>query len=401
MKKALLYTLFISTAGFAQDAKIDSLNIGSKSNDTTEKVKEGFNFNGYVDINYFHNLNRPQNGTNLGASGYERAFDQKADQFQIGLVQTKISYTHQKSEAVVDLVFGPHADLGNYGNVVGPLGATTSLAIKQAYFNWKATKKLVFTAGQFGTHVGYEVIDAPLNFHYSLNNLFNNGPFYHIGAKAAYSFTEKVTLMAGLVNNWDNLYDNNKYKTIISQLAFVANDKTKLFLNYVGGDETTMKDVNGNTLLKNDSLHGFKQLIDLVGNFQLTEKFYIGINGVLGQLGYNNNGLREKRNWGGAALYVNYAFTDKFTLGARADYLDNTQGVQYIGNTDVVSGTLTGIIKVADDHLHIKPEVRFDNYKKRSYIGPDTGNIQQFMDRNGNFTLSQQITVGMALVYKF
>jgi hypothetical protein len=369
-----------------------TVNIAFGQTDSTAESNGKFTFSGYVDVNYFHNMNNPQNGTNLGASGFERAFDQKAEQFQIGLVQTKINYTHKKSEAVVDLVFGPHADLGNYGNTVGPLGGTTSLAIKQAYFNYKATKKLTFTAGQFGTHIGYEVIDAPLNFHYSLNNLFNNGPFYHIGAKLTYAMNDKLSIMGGVVNNWDNLYDNNQFKTAIAQIAYAVNDNTKLYLNYIGGDETTQANFNSG-----DTLNVVKQMIDFVGTFQITPKFNVGFNGVIGQLGYNDTAnVRMAKNWGGAALYLNYKFKPKFTLGARVDFLDNTQGVQYIGKTDVVSGTLTGLITAADGHLLIKPEIRMDQYKVN-----EGNNNQQFMDANGDYTKSSQMTVGIAFVYKY
>ena len=407
MKRILLAgSILIAGLTFSQTAEDEKHS--KPSADSTKEYKGAFTFNGYLDVNYFQNLNNPQSGNNFGASGFERAFDQKAGQFQIGLVQTKISYVHKTTEAVVDLVFGPHADLGNYGNVVGPLGSTTSLAIKQAYFNWKATSKLTFTAGQFGTHIGYEVIDAPLNFHYSLNNLFNNGPFYHTGVKATFAFNDKVSLMGGIVNNWDNLYDNNQFKTVIAQLALSPNDNTKLYFNYIGGDEDTQAHFNSG-----DNSNSFKQALDFVGTFQLTKRFNVGLNGIIGQLGYDVADKREIRNWGGAALYLNYAVTKKFNLGARFDYLDNTQGVQYIKHrelstdpsatigTDVMSGTLTGVFKVDDEHLLIKPEIRFDNYKKIAYTGVDTGNIQQFMDKNGNYTKSSQISVGLALVYKF
>lgn len=169
------------------------------SQDTVDKGD--FVFSGYTDVNYFYNLNRPLSGSNTGTSDFARAFDQREGQFQLGLLQTKMTYTYKKSMMVADLVFGPHADLGNYGNLVGPLGSTTSLAIKQAYFTCAASDKLTLTAGQFGTHIGYEVIDAPLNFNYSLSNLFNNGPFYHIGVKAEYALHSKLALMLGVVNN--------------------------------------------------------------------------------------------------------------------------------------------------------------------------------------------------------
>lgn len=343
--------------------------------------KGQFAFSGYADVNYFKNLNNPASGKNTGASGFARAFDQRENQFQLGLVQGKMTYIYKKSTLVTDLVFGPHADLGNYGNVVGPLGSTTSLAIKQAYITQGFGDKWLLTAGQFGTHVGYEVIDAPVNFNYSLSNLFNNGPFYHIGLKAEYLLTSKVTLMAGVVNNWDNLYDNNKFKTAIAQVKFAPSDKATMYLNYVGGNETTQSSFN-----KSDSLHTFKQLLDYVLNYQVTKKFYVGLNAVIGQVNAKDTTL----NWGGAALYVNYAFTDKFTLGARADYFDNTQGVMYIGNTQVQSYTLTGKITLADGRLAFKPELRYDIY----------GN-KQFEDNNGNYSRNNQLTLGAAAVYKF
>ena len=177
MKKALttLFSLFLGFSAFSQEKAED---------------KGKFTFSGYIDSYYMTNFNNPRNMKNTGASGTARAFDQKTG-FSLGLVQTKIAYATSKSDVVVDLAFGPNADLGNYGNAFGPLGNGTSLAIKQAYFNWKATDKLTFTAGQFGTHIGYEVIDAPVNYHYSLSNLFNNGPFYHVGVKAAYAVSDK------------------------------------------------------------------------------------------------------------------------------------------------------------------------------------------------------------------
>jgi hypothetical protein len=106
-------------------------------------------------------------------------------------------------------------------------------------------------------------------------------------------------------------------------------------------------------------------------------------------------------NWGGAALYLNNKFSDLFTLGIRIDWLDNTEGVQYIGNTDVISATITGQFTVANNHLFLKPEVRFDNYKKINYQGDVGNDVQQFMDSKGNFTKNTQLTLGLGLVYKF
>ncbi|WP_420154510.1 porin, partial [Siphonobacter sp.] len=225
-----------------------------------EKKEEGkITFSGYLDTYYMFNFNNPASRSNLGTSGPSsdvpsvmtpgnaRAFDQKSGQFSLGLIQTKVAYTNDKIDAVADLTFGPNADLGNYGNYVGPLGAgSTSLAIKQAYLTYKFSSKFSVTAGQFGTHIGYEVIDAPVNYNYSLSNLFNNGPFYHIGAKAQYSFSDRAYLMAGVVNNIDNLNDNNKAKAIISQFFFSPATNWNVYVNWIGSNEA-MPDSLGKT----------------------------------------------------------------------------------------------------------------------------------------------------------
>jgi hypothetical protein len=149
-----------------------------------EEVDGKLTISGYLDSYYFHNFNNPASRDNMGQSGVGRGFDRRVDQFALGMVQTVFTYKNKKSEAVADLAFGPSAQYGNYGNVpnFNPLygwavgnDVFTALLIKQAYFKYNATDKLSFTAGQFGTHIGYEYIDAPLNFFYTIKSDFNVG----------------------------------------------------------------------------------------------------------------------------------------------------------------------------------------------------------------------------------
>jgi hypothetical protein len=405
MRKIYLAVLSLTfpLLGFAKD--------GDKKDAATEEVKKAeevkadeekkgvFTFSGYLDSYYVANLNRPASRSNMGASN-ARAFDQKSGQFQIGLVQTKMVYSNDKSEAVVDLTFGPNADLGNYGNVIGPLGSTSmALAIKQAYFTYNFTDKFSMTAGQFGTHIGYEVIDAPVNFNYSLSNLFNNGPFYHTGVKGTYAFSDKVSLMAGVVNNVDGLGDNNRKKGFISQLFFAPVENWNVYLNYMSSNEAAEDEATGKTPA------AAYNIIDLTTSYQLTDKFLLGVNAAYGgQKGdYQGAGGPESvKTWGGAAVYANLAVTDAFAIGARYENFNNKSGVRGLVNslgegTTVNSFTLTGNFTLADGHVLLKPEVRFDGYPKV----PGSGEVQQFEDANGRFTKNSQTTVGMAFIYKF
>lgn len=412
MKKVYctVLSLMIPFLGFSKSGLGEEKKTKTTETTTIEEVKEegeegkgSFAFSGYLDSYYMANFNKPASRSNMGQAN-ARVFDQKSGEFQLGLVQAKAVYTNSKSEAVVDLTFGPNANLGNYGN----FPFSTALAIKQAYFTYKFTDKFSMTAGQFGTHIGYEVIDAPANFNYSLSNLFNNGPFYHTGVKATYAFTDKVSLMAGVVNNVDGLGDNNRKKGIIAQLFISPAAGWNVYLNAINSNEA-------NPGADGDSPKAHYRVFDVTSSYQVTPKFLVGVNAALGSQkgdyqGYG--GPTDSQSWGGAAIYSNVAITDNFAIGARYEYFDNDNGVRSLlafpngkgtaenpiagVGTHVNSVTLTGNIGLADGHILIKPEFRLDAYPKAS------GNKeQQFEDSDGNFTKSSQTTFGIAFIYKF
>ncbi len=443
MRKILLVALSIAGLhsigyGQQQDVVVASATPTPKK-ESVEDTEEGeppeekpkVTLSGYIDSYYNHAFNNPKSGTLMGNpqanAGYPvgRAFDRMAGQFALGLVQTKFTYSDKKSDLVIDLTFGPNAELGNFGNtrVANNGSYNTSLwypsgnnsgyvnqlygssaAIKQAYFTYKATEKLSFTVGQFGTHIGYEVIDAPINYHYSLSNLFNNGPFYHIGAKVNYVVNDKLSLMAGLVNNWDNLFDNNKQKSLIGQVYLKPVDGFNIYLNYIGGygDDTYLSTlaVSGNKPYLEKYT---RQLFDLTTGYQITSKFYLGLNAAYGFYNFTATGTdsddiiasygSNKPSWGGVAVYTNYAISDIVGIGVRAESFHDPNYVRYIGSNNT-SITVTAPITLADGHLIVKPELRIDNAKASK------DGFKYYEDKNGNGTNSQQ-TLGVAFIYKY
>jgi Putative beta-barrel porin-2, OmpL-like. bbp2 len=396
--------------------------LASANAEEEEKKEEGkLSISGYLDSYYFTNFNNPASRDNMGQSGVGRGFDRRVDQFQLGMVQTVFKYTNSKSEAVVDLAFGPSAQYGNYGNVPAlypsygyKIGndVYSAVMIKQAYFKYNATEKLSFIVGQFGTHIGYEYIDAPLNFFYSINHTFNSGiPFYHTGAKATYVFSDKVSLMLGAVNGFDYVHDNNRAKGLIGQLTLTPAKGLSIYFNYINSNESNA-DSLGNTPKGNFTVY------DLNGGYQLSEKLYLGFWFMIGRQ-YGNLGspgtfvpadgnVIDTKTWGGANLYLTYAFTDVFSLGFRGEHFDNSSGARGLRNVDatgqglgatVNTYTLTGSFTLADGHLLLKPELRMDAFEKLAGAGNEES--QQFMDSDGKYTKSGQTTLGMAMIYKF
>ena len=334
---------------------------------------------GYVDSYYFYNFNGVM--SNLGASGFERIFDHRANSFQVGMAQLKTTYTTRKVEGVIDLAFGNHADLGNYGNAGSPLGhefGSSGLAIKQAYISWLINEKFKLTAGQYGTHIGYEVIDAPVNFNYSLSNLFGNGPFYHTGIKLEYAVSDKFGLMAGITNGLDTKEDFNKKKGMQAQVFLQPLSAWSVYINYFGSDEGTAE--------KN-----YTQWFDLATSYQISDAFMLGLNATRGS---NATG-----KWAGAAFYSNYAFSKVFSLGARVEHFNNKEGGIYLVDADghgvATSGvTLTGSFNLSPNLL-LKPEYRFDTYHHGQY------ETFQLPGKDGVLSKNTQSTFGAAMIFYF
>ncbi|TAG54001.1 MAG: porin [Cytophagales bacterium] len=388
MKKTI-YTLaagmLASSFAFAQDST---------------KTAGKFTLNGYIDSYYNYRFQNESATTDLN-----RPFDVKNNQFALGLVQTRFAYTNRNSELVMDLVFGPYARLANFGNLDALLGGVAgadasatgvkggnSVAIKQAFFKYNLSKKFNFTVGQFATHIGYEGVDAPNNFNYSLSNLFNNGPFYHIGAKIQFIATDWLRLTGGVVNNWDNLVDYKTQKSLMGVIAINPSSKFGLYLNWIGGygdDPSRIPSTAGGTVGPYT-----RHLFDLSVGLQATDKLYFGLNAAYGMYNLETGSSTGKDTtyaWGGVAGYVNYKFTDFLGLGVRYEHFNNKSGARGgIVGTINNALTVTMPITLSDGHVILKPEFRIDAAPGRGI----------YKDNNGN-GIDHQTTIGMAFIYKY
>jgi len=367
-----------------------------------------FTFSGYFDTYYFANLNNPATRSNLGSSGISRGFDRYSGQFQLGMLLTRMSYAYGNTEVVGEVGYGPNMEYGSYGSdfrykwgSVVANSTYSAIMIKQAYINYKPTDNLTLTIGQFGTHIGYELIDAPLNFHYSINNTFNAGiPFYHLGLKASYTASEKVTLMGGVVNGTDNINDNNRGKSFIGQVVVTPANGLTVYLNTIQGNE-------GNARSNGSDTTSYFGVLDLVATWQVSGRVGLTFWGMYGTAKGEFQGgsyFEKAKHWSGANLYITYKVNDKFSIGSRLEHFDNRQGVRALltngKGTDVQTVTFSGNVTLADGRLLMKPEFRFDHFRKL------TGSVgeqvpQQFADADGNFTRNTQTTLGMAVIYKF
>ncbi len=360
-KNLLLNALFFGVMSFAN---------AQTETEPTPVTVAGVKVEGYVDTYYQSNFS--SNGgavLNNGLSPY-------SDSFELGNVNVKLSKDLGKVGFVAQLGFGSRAELANYNST-----PATALVVQQAYVYYKPLSKLTLTAGNFSTHVGYEVIDAPKNFHYSVSNLFQNGPYYHQGVKGDFDLGKGFGLMLGMFNQTDRKSNAQAGLNNFNGGAQLKYNSSNFnaYLNYIGGQ-------NNLAALPTDS-NPVRNQIDLVMDYKV-DKLYLALNPTY--VTYNPKGA-EPVDWFGGALYVQYALTDMISLGFRTDYIDNKNGITLttgLSDQTMWSHTISAPLTLAEG-LKIIPEFRLDTTKNKVYT-----------NENGNPTDSQY-TIGLAAMYSF
>jgi Putative beta-barrel porin-2, OmpL-like. bbp2 len=334
---------------------------------------------GSVDAYYRHNFS--------GFANNYTSFTNSQGSFELGMASLRADATAMSGKvgATVDLGFGRRAEEFSYndgndnvGSGADKNGFLTLAAIKQAYVTYAPSSKVKFTMGKFATHVGYELLDAPLNRNYSMSYMFTNGPFFHTGLKADIT-AGPVGFMLGVTNYTDQSTATTSVRNLIAQVSGgSSNGKLKAYLNYSG--------FMGSDAGNNPSGLASLNQIDLVVLGTISSKFNIGYNGTVQSRKQVTGSTTPDGSWIGNALYLNFDPTAKLGLTLRSELISDSKTV-YFPTKSIFANTLSLNCKVGP--LTIIPELRFESAQSNFYA-----------DKDGNGTKST-VSALLAAVYKF
>lgn len=344
-----------------------------------------FSLSGSVDAYFRSNLNAPNKGDAAQAPATSFA---NLPGFSLGMANVIAAYEGEKVGFVADLVFGPRGEDAVFGSPLYAGGmAGSSQIVNQLYVYYSVSDAVTLTMGNFNTYLGYEVISPTGNFNYSTSYMFSYGPFSHTGLKADFQLSDNWAFMAAIMNPTDmtefNFYGSY---TFGGQLAYTT-DAGGTYLNVLYGDQDGKLDMNTLSAFGNSSMGNTFQ-IDLTAGYDVTESMYIGLNTTYnttaaGQM-YTGTSIQDATGDGygfyGVAGYLQFATSDKFSIGARGEYfkvfndgLDGVVGLNGVGDGRVVAGTLSGNIKISDNFTII-PEARLDMMSDDFFINNDYQN---------------------------
>ena len=327
---------------------IDSTAKAAAPLDSTAKPAPPVTITGSIDGYYRFNFSNPK----FGANNYT-SFTNSQSSFELGMASIRADHSFGKVSATVDLGFGRRAEEFSYNDAAHP----TLFAVKQAYVSYQASSKIKFTMGKWGTHIGYEVLDAYSNRNYSMDYMFTTGPFSHTGIKAEYT---KATwhFMLGAANPTNVVSSTVTPMQPTTHLLAQIDDATKngkwhFYLNFEGAEGMN---ASGSGLVKATNQ------FDFVATGTISSKFSVGLNLTDKMFSYNSDagGTTAKADaWGGGALYLNWDPTALFGLTLRSEYFIDNDGLTGLGTQNILDETLSANFRVGP--LTIIPELRYES----------------------------------------
>ena len=274
----------------------------------------------------------------------------------------------------------------------------------QAYASY-ATGSLTVIGGKFATLAGAELITSPSNKNYTHSWMFGWGPYTHTGLRATYAASDKVTLIAGVNNGWDQVNSTTSSKTAELGLDITPSSLFSLATTYYQGKENAQILQNGTTPVGGV---GNRKYLDMVGTLNATEKLNFVFDYANGSQGNaaipGAAGSVGTAKWDSLALYANYQISDTWRFSYRNESFNDRDGyrsnltgnslldIPYILGTPVAqrlkSNTFTvGYIPIKN--VELRGEIRFDKSSQNAFLQPDgTGR-------------STQNTYAMDAVYQF
>ena len=325
----------------------------------SSKSNYSINTSGYID-SYFRNSFSTQNSNTNNFT----SFTNSQNKLELGMVSFKLDQTLGKFAATIDLGYGKRAEEFSY-NDQGILAN-----IKQANISYNLTDQLKISAGKWATHIGYELLDAPLNRNYSMSYGFSYGPFFHTGVKAEYTYSKKTSFMIGIANPTDYVISSSPLKIIIAQLSTkLFEDKTTLYANYQGGNL--------------EQSNHYSQ-IDLVLNNTLSSQWTLNYDGTI----YSAKIKGIQSFWSSNAIYLNFDPTSSIGFTLRSELFDDKSALS-IGafGTSIFANTVSMNYRIKK--LTIIPEFRLDNAQKNIF----TNSSNKAKGDNASFII--------AAIYKF
>jgi len=237
-----------------------------------------------------------------------------------------------------------------YGTDEGPAGLDSMLG---GFVTIRPTEALSIDMGYFGTIYGAEVAESWRNLNYTRGGLyFAMQPFYHLGAKGTYAFSDALAITAMVVNGANALVDDDT-PAFGLQLSVSPTDTFSLA-------------IGGYYDLNEDSPSGVETFADVVATLSVADLQLIGNFDLNVNRAGDTPGDETVMYWG-VSLAAGYAITKAVGVAVRGEYLSDNDGAIWAladgspndGSVSVITSTATLDLKPYP-YLIVRAEGRYE-----------------------------------------
>ena len=348
-----------------------------------------FDFSGHVDVGYpgLSGQGKFVNGIN------DRVFDFSRKSLTLHAIDLQLSKLPEDGfGGLLNLTLGKDADtIAAYGTIDrtrGPAnGVDKRVDLTQAFGHYGAGPFSII-AGKYVTLAGAEVIKSAADVNYSRSILFGYAiPFTHTGIRATYKLSDKLSLIGGVNNGWDDFKDTNGDKTLELGLSYSATDALSLAIQGYSGKEQICN--YPQTCVSGPK--GTRNLIDIVATYKVDDKLSFVLNFDYGSQTNATliDGSIGKATWNGWAGYAQYQFSEQWRMALRGEIFDDKDGYRTGFGQKWKEATLT-LAYLPTKNIEVRAEARADKSDQAVLLKSD-----------GVTASKSQNSFGLEFLYKF
>jgi hypothetical protein len=368
----------------------------------------GLSFSLYFDAYYSHNFNirsfraleyqrnnpvsepttSVPGSTTPGAQNNLHYYNWYANQIILNLAELSLKYQKKNVTLLIDLDFGPFADISMQTPVLtasgGPLNGVVDEVHKhigQAILSYtpEFLPGLLLEVGKLPNHISAEYMKAKDNWNYTRSIAFSfGGPFWHTGLHGAYSIIpDRLISNVYIYQGWNSFYKKNSNFVYGTQLKWVLSDAFNVVYNYIGGPEQLVNTKN------------IRQLNELVLSLNVSPSVSIMADYVNGnEQGALDSGSKMA-SWEGVSIAAKWDISQSHSFRPRLEVYYDNNGYTLGGSRQAIrTYTLTHAMKVTNG-LELRLESRFDY----------STNKDRFIKGNGDASSMQRtLTLGVLCI---
>jgi hypothetical protein len=290
-------------------------------------------FNGYSQVSYTQNFNRPSNDINE-----LRIFDVNSNQFRANVIQAAIERQVKLGGSALDrLGFRVKFNAGQDSDFIGGLNLNPFATFQEFYVNYIAPlgRGLDLQVGQFNALVGYEQVGNPYSPNYSRSYLYLGQPFTMGGISATYEFNEQVMLSVRAISYVNAAQANSHHEPLVETLLMVfPSERMRLMLYGLAGPRAGAPGTPGGTIVGGQRAgapgtpEGMLLLAGGYASWQIGAQTWAVVEAYYAN--QSNSSLvspGKSARWDGVAAYLFHDFTKEWGVRLRGEIFEDKGGL--------------------------------------------------------------------------